>query len=360
MSSPRLDIVGTSEARIWGLDMAEWQRRTFAKAGAAGEGEGVISIDADRALSPNLVRALIDTPEVTLVDDAGEWVATHTTSGDPLDPALRTVTRGELADSYDIALRKYEEPYILDMRTTDPDVVQRRQFASSYKGITDFVTKWLWPRPAYHATRVFAQIGWTPNMVTTVGFVLVLVATWAFWNGHWWLGFSTGWLMTFLDTVDGKLARTTMTYSKWGNVYDHGIDLIHPPFWYWAWWHGLGVTLAAQGLDLPDWAFWGLVAILVGYLVDRIVEGLFIAQFGMHVHVWTRFNSGLRFVIARRNPNTFIFMLGILATALHPMAGVWAFGAVAVWTWICIALTFGTWVVAQFARKPLTSWMDAR
>jgi len=31
-----------------------------------------------------------------------------------------------------------------------------------------------------------------------------------------------------------------MTYSSWGNIYDHGIDLIHPPFWYWAWFIGLG------------------------------------------------------------------------------------------------------------------------
>ena len=41
--------------------------------------------------------------------------------------------------------------------------------------------------------------------------------------------------MTFLDTVDGKLARTTLTSSKWGDIFDHGIDLVHPPFWYVAW-----------------------------------------------------------------------------------------------------------------------------
>ena len=359
--APCIDVVGTSQARVWGLPMEEWQRRTFRKAGADGQKDGsgaTISIDANKALSPNLVRALIDNPETTLLDDDGEWVASHTASDNPLDPHLWTVTKDDLAGAYDLALRKHEAPYILDMRRDDPEQVMRQQFASSYKGITDFVTKWVWPVPAYHVTRWLANRGVTPNQVTTVGLVLTILAFWAFWEGHWWLGFASGWLMTFLDTVDGKLARTTMTYSKWGNVYDHGIDLIHPPFWYWAWWHGLGITLAAKGLAAPEWLNFALVAILVGYVVDRIVEGIFIALYGMHIHVWTRANSALRFVIARRNPNTFIFMLGVIATAIWPLAGAWAFGAVAVWTWVCIGLNILTILVAAFVKKPLTSWMD--
>ena len=57
--------------------------------------------------------------------------------------------------------------------------------------------------------------------------------------------------MTFLDTVDGKLARVTITSTKLGNVFDHGIDLIHPPFWYLAW--GMGLALdppAIAGIPL--------------------------------------------------------------------------------------------------------------
>ncbi len=51
-----------------------------------------------------------------------------------------------------------------------------------------------------------------------------------------------GWLMTFLDTVDGKLARVTVTSSRLGDVLDHGLDIIHPPLWYIAW--GVGLTTA--------------------------------------------------------------------------------------------------------------------
>jgi len=362
-SAPAIEIVGTSKARIWGLDMTEWQARTFRKAGATGEGPNRILIEANTALSPNLVRALIASPDTALINADGVIVASHTSGASDIigkrQAEIKIVDANTLAGDYDIALRKMEAPYILDMRTEDPETVMRAQFASSYKGITDFVTKWFWPKPAYYVTRFCANLGLTPNQVTTVGFILCLIALWAFWSGQWWLGFVTGWMMTFLDTVDGKLARTTMTYSKWGNIYDHGIDLIHPPFWYWAWWVGLGVTLAGQGLDRPDWAFPALIAILIGYVVDRIVEGIFLGQFKMHIHVWTKFNSGLRFFIARRNPNTFIMMIGMILTVINPMAGVWAFGAIAVWTWLCILANTVTVIVAQFHKRPLTSWMDA-
>src|SRR3546814_5608995 len=68
---------------------------------------------------------------------------------------------------------------------------------------------------------------------------MVIAAVYRLWHGNWWPGLLAAWGMTFLDTVDGKLARITLKSSKLGNVFDHGIDLVHPPFWYWAWAAGL-------------------------------------------------------------------------------------------------------------------------
>src|SRR3546814_15296996 len=79
--------------------------------------------------------------------------------------------------------------------------------------------------------------------------------------------------MTFLDTVDGKLARVTVTHTKFGNVFDHGIDLVHPPFWYWAWMIGLQAT----GMTPPD-ALPLLAVIVGGYVLQRAEEGVFIAR----------------------------------------------------------------------------------
>ena len=66
--------------------------------------------------------------------------------------------------------------------------------------------------------------------------------------------------MTFLDTVDGKLARVTLTSSRFGNWLDHGNDIIHPPLWWLCLANGLAlgspeVQLARSGSRaLSSWA----------------------------------------------------------------------------------------------------------
>src|SRR3546814_3958383 len=104
--------------------------------------------------------------------------------------------------------------------------------------------------------------------------------------------------MTFLDTVDGKLARVTLTSSPIGNVFDHGIDLVHPPFWWWAW----IVGLAHASFDLPA-SDLVLGAIVGGYILQRIEEGIFIRCFQIQMHIWRPFDSRFRLITARRNPN---------------------------------------------------------
>src|SRR3546814_12411784 len=95
-------------------------------------------------------------------------------------------------------------------------------------------------------------------MVTLASLLLVGAAFYWFAAGQYAIGLVAAWLMTFLDTVDGKLARVTVTHTKFGNVFDHGIDLVHPPFWYWAWMIGLQAT----GMTPPDAL--PLLAVIVG------------------------------------------------------------------------------------------------
>src|SRR3546814_6589424 len=80
-----------------------------------------------------------------------------------------------------------------------------------------------------------------------------------------------------LDTVDGKLARCTITSSALGNAWDHGVDLVHPPIWWWAW----AVGCAAYGRPLSDTMFWAVIGtMLFGYVAQRLIEGAFIVRFG--------------------------------------------------------------------------------
>lgn len=367
--APGFGLIGENDARIWGLPMREWQTRAFKKAGAdvtlplAVESRGlwhhidwIMSAELSKSFAVTERLALVEKGIIVSLSSASQAEA-ETLIGNELHllagTDFKAVTAGDINDGYIKSLRKQEAPYVLNTQSTPILDIMQRQFKSSYKGITDFVTKWFWPVPAFYVTRLCAHMRMTPNQVTTIGFFLMLAATYFFWNAHWALGFLCGWTMTFLDTVDGKLARTTMTYSSWGNIYDHGIDLIHPPFWYWAWFIGLG---GAYGLSEP--LFVALLAIWVGYVVDRVIEGLFMRQHGFHIHVWTRFNSGLRFFIARRNPNTFIMMVGILLTAIWAKAGFCAFLLIALWTWVCIAANFLTLIVGFFVKRPISSWMD--
>ncbi|MGI9508295.1 MAG: CDP-alcohol phosphatidyltransferase family protein, partial [Geminicoccaceae bacterium] len=194
-----------------------------------------------------------------------------------------------------------------------------------YKGITDFVTKYFWPLPARWVTRQAVKLGLSPNMVTFASLILVFVTLWLFMQGHFLSGLAVGFAMVFLDTVDGKLARVTLTSSPWGNVFDHGIDLIHPPFWYWAWWYGLHKTVPeAATTPLLDVA---LLVVVIGYVVGRLEEGLFIKAFGIQMHIWRPVDSFFRLITARRNPNIFILLVATLLGA--PVMG---FLLIALWT----------------------------
>ena len=382
---PLLNLIGDSQTKLWGLPLREWQQRAFKKAGALQDkvspvrANGSESNDAapktlhigiEWVLSSALAKAFVGRDNTALVNEGiiigvnGVEVQMASDLIGQADTALSgtgitATTPHELDDGYNKALRKTEPPYAINVHETSVAELQKRQFASSYKGITDFVTKWIWPVPAFYVTRACAGLRLTPNMVTTVGLVLTFMAMYYFWQGQWVLGFAAGWMMTFLDTVDGKLARTTMTYSWWGNIYDHGIDLIHPPFWYFAWYVGLGGVFAFAN-SFTDPMTFALIAMLVGYVVDRIVEGLFLQLSGFHIHVWTKFSSGLRFFIARRNPNTFIFMIGVMLTAIWVDAAVYAFYIVAIWTWVCIAINLLALMTGLIMKRktPLQSWMD--
>jgi hypothetical protein len=151
------------------------------------------------------------------------------------------------------------------------------------------------------------------------------------------------------------LARCTGSSSKWGNVFDHGIDLVHPPFWYWAWEHGL----AAYGRPVePVAATMILLAIIIGYVAQRIIEGIFIKRFhGMHIHVWQPIDSQFRLITARRNPNMVILFAAMLIA--RPDLGLqWV-----AW-WTIISLIFHAVRLAQATEqamrgRPIRSWLEA-
>jgi len=268
-------------------------------------------------------------------------------------PNLRRVTLEDLSGSFSNELRKADHPYVLPIREDNRVELEQHLFSGSYKGVTDFVTKFWWPAPAQRVTRWCALSGISPNQVTSLSLALVILAGILFCYGHFALGLALGWVMTFLDTVDGKLARVTVTSTKLGNVFDHGIDLIHPPLWYLAW--GVGL-LSFAPLVLEVTLVTTCWVIVIGYILGRIVEGIFQWWLGGFViFCWKPFDSYFRLITARRNPNM-IFLTGSVLIG-RPDLGL---EAVAIWTVVSTLILLGRLAMAGLEKStkgPLTSWL---
>jgi len=359
-------VVGHSPLSVWGLPSEQRLRRQLARAGAVSdraEAGRLVLLRADWVYDDALVRSLAATVEdvallapdgraVALALDAARAGGAEALLAERRMPAdARGLVPEQLADGYNNTLRKREPPYLMELGAAALPGIEQRVFGGAYKGVTDLVTLYAWPRPARFVTRLCAQAGITPNQVTFASLLLVLAAMAMFWNGHYGWGLLAAWGMTFLDTVDGKLARVTLTSSRWGDVFDHSIDLIHPPFWWWAW--IVGLPAAGLALEHPSPV---LTVIVAGYVLQRVEEGIFIACFGMDMHVWKRFDSRMRLITARRNPNLLLLSASVLAG--RPDLGILA---VAVWTALCLVIHALRIVQAALERRrgPLRSWLAA-
>lgn len=81
----------------------------------------------------------------------------------------------------------------------------------------------LWSLPAWHAT------GATPNVVTTLGLACSALSIAMLSMGHAAVGVPLAMLLvlvrTYLDNVDGMMARAYNMETHGGDLYDHAVDL---------------------------------------------------------------------------------------------------------------------------------------
>jgi phosphatidylglycerophosphate synthase len=368
-SRPVFLPVGDNPVRIFGLGAHERACRLADKVGlecveSVPPGRAVLLANLGFAWDPAWLKFMASRPG-SVLDLAGTPVLAHLPPGharpaaeqamlgagssldglERIDPETAELSYGEL--------RKRERPFVLPLGPDTADQVERAAYDASYKGVTDALTLYLWRKPAFYLTRWAAEAEIAPNAVTGVGGVLCLLAFFYFWFGNYWLGVLAGFIFMVLDTVDGKLARCTGTSSTWGEVLDHGIDLVHPPFWYWAWAHGL----AAYGRPLePVYETMLLATIVIGYVGQRIIEGIFIKRFAMHIHVWRPIDSRFRLITARRNPNMVLLVLGLLVR--RPDMGLELVGL-----WTVASLIFHLVRLAQaemrsWRGEPVLSWLS--
>lgn len=363
--APTVIPVGDNATPIWGMSARERVVRIarasgLAVADAPGDGPALL-VDLAYAFDPLWLRHIAAHPG-RAVTIGGRLALAHVAagagaaaeamrSGAPVPAGLDIVAIEDGQGLYNEALRKRETPFLLPLDPAHVPAIERASYEGAYKGVTDLLTKYLWRELAFHLTRIAARIGLTPNVVSYVGVALCVAAFFLFLDGQFWLGTAAGFGFMVLDTVDGKLARCTLTSSKLGNAIDHGTDLIHPPFWWWAWMKGC----AAVGLPLDPLWFDELLAIIVGgYVAQRLIEGWYLARYRIDMHTWRPFDSWFRLITARRNPNMVLLVASLLVG--RPDIGI---VAVAAWTLISLAVHLVRMVQAETAhrRTPLVSWL---
>lgn len=364
--------------RLFGLTLVERSRRALARlapaplivvstdAGAAGDRLArdvagstgtVLVLDGRDVIDPRVIAHLAAEPSpravalpegarlaLARVEDLA--VAAGATDVDAVVDGLRAA--GRVADfdaqglpGFVVNLRREVPAY--GYRLTDLTAraaCARAMFRANYKGSTDFLTKWVYPPLVWRLTRWAGDARLHPTWVTIAGIVLAFAAVPLFATGAWVPGLACAYAMSVLDSVDGKLARLTLTNSPLGNLLDHGLDIVHPPLWYFAWAWALSDQGAASAIVLAG------VWLCVVYVLDRLILMVAKARFKRGLHAMTPLDGAVRTVIARRNVNLVIMTVGL---ALGH--GVAAFVVVLAWH-VLTALWHGARTLWLAARSP--------
>lgn len=327
------------------------------------QGGTLVALDGANVVDPRLIEHLLagGIPSVAMRGDGAQRAVVlrldaSVTSAIPADAAtLRDVADALLAQgvppldeaafpAYVDKLRRTLPYWIYGVDSADTrKQLERKMFWDNYKGSTDFLTRYVYPPIVWPLVKICTRLRIHPNAVTLFAILLAIAAVPLWANGEWLWGFICAYGMSVLDSVDGKIARVTLTDSRIGNVLDHGTDQVHPPFWYFAWAWGLSFQYPES--PLLQAAGW----LVFFYFADRIVLAIAKRRLGFALHAATELDGRIRTFIARRN-----ITMTIMAFALLVGMGPLGFYIITAWQGATFAWhAFRTWRVPQFvARRP--------
>ena len=331
-----------------------------------GKDETALVMDAGHLYDPRVLRAMIDGgPNRRAVDSAvrepcrllvadGDLLAGLTTSwtgSETLWSALDSVQEST-CPVFDL---REMDPYIVDLRRSlppwwlvvDSDLKIRRAEAlltdAAQKGTLDFPAEFIHPPLENLLTKWISASTVTPNQVTTLSILLAFLTTGLLAIGQMGTGYlAAGLVIAFivgvLDGVDGKLARVTVRCTRFGDRFEHILDVVWELTWYWA----LGWMLSAGGEVVGPFVLAAVITVF--YLFDKAATGMFKSRQGIELFDYAPVDRFFRRIGARRNTNVLLLLAGMTVGVLEV-----AFTCVAIWTVITAAFhwTRAIWLLSQ-------------
>lgn len=179
------------------------------------------------------------------------------------------------------------------------ETATRDVLAAAQKGVLDWPARFIHPPIENLLTRLFMPTPVTPNMVSVGVFLVGVVALACFAKGWLWAGLGLALVVGPLDGVDGKLARSRVEFSKWGDL-EHVADKVVEYGWFFA----LAYHFAAVGHA----SAWAVAAIIVLFALAEAGQGEFFRRFtGRQIDDAGDFERRFRLIAGRRN--TFFWTL---------------------------------------------------
>lgn len=179
------------------------------------------------------------------------------------------------------------------------DAASEEALAAAQKGVLDWPARFLHPPIENALTRLLLPTTLTPNMISIGVFLIGVAAIVCFAMGELWAGLALALVAGPLDGVDGKLARTRVEFSKWGDL-EHVADKVIEYGWF--------AALAWHFNSEGHGGAWPIAAITVLFALAEAVQGEFFRRFtGKQIDDAGVFERRFRLVAGRRN--TFFWTL---------------------------------------------------
>ncbi|WP_374591238.1 CDP-alcohol phosphatidyltransferase family protein [Novosphingobium sp.] len=304
--------------RVAGITIAQRQRRQLLRLGAESVHEGenprrgpVLLIEAGLIADERLLAAFL-TEVQSRSWSRGPAVAV---GPDGTTGGLAWLPAGHAAPDW-AQIRREAEPvdlsgvdtYSPERRRRVPLLWQRPEDAASarkaasallaaaQKGCLDWPARFVHPPIENAAVRLLWPTPFTPNMISVLAFLLGLYAAWCFATGALWTGLLIALAVGPIDGIDGKLARSRMEFSPWGDLEHVGDKIVE-----YAWFAGLAAALGTG-------TAWALAALIVCTALAEALLGEFYRRVtGAQLDDAGRFERAYRLVSGRRN--TFFWSL---------------------------------------------------